>query len=477
MTSHPADGRLYIDGTWRPSASGEVGIVEEKATGARIGSYALGDVRDVDQAVAAARAAQPGWAALSAPARAAYLRGMADHLRDRYEELVTLSMRETGGVRAKAEDEVTTTIRQLHISAVQATENAGDILPPYKAGKLSLSRAVPLGVLGVITPWNYPMNLAMRAVAPGLAFGNTIVLKPAELTPISGGQVFAEAADHVGLPAGVFNVVTGEGQSAGWALAEHRGFDLVDFTGSREVGLAIAASAAADLRPIRLELGGDNAFLVLDDADIDLAASCALLASLEFQGQACISSSRHIVMREVAGRYIDAVVRRVEALRVGDPMTGEADLGPLISTTQRDRVHKKIVEPSVAMGAKVLTGGTYDGLFYRPTVLGDVTPDMPAFTEEIFGPVIPITVVDTEEEAIALTNGYPMLMNSVFSADLIRGMRVAEQLQAGEVHINDAFARHGAENQMGGFTRRQWIGVQRTPLTLPEWTADPAARA
>jgi benzaldehyde dehydrogenase (NAD) len=267
----------------------------------------------------------------------------------------------------------------------------------------------------------------------------------------------------------VFNVVTGDGLGAGRPLSEHRGLDLLDFTGSREVGLAIAASAAVDLRQIRLELGGSNAFVVLDDADVELAASCAVIASLEFQGQTCISASRHIVQRAVADKYLDALTSRAEGLRVGDPLDSATDLGPLISERQRDRVHHKIVEPSVAMGARVLAGGTYDGLFYRPTVLADVTPEMPAFTEEIFGPVVPVTVVDTEQEAVALTNGYPMLMNSVFSRDLMRGMGVAEQLQAGEVHVNDAHARHGAENQMPGFTKRQWIGVQRTPLSIPDW--------
>ncbi|WP_433256156.1 aldehyde dehydrogenase family protein [Streptosporangium sp. CA-135522] len=205
-------------------------------------------------------------------------------------------------------------------------------------------------------------------------------------------------------------------------------------------------------------------------ADVELAASCAMIASLEFQGQTCISSSRHIVMRGVADRYLAAVTRRVEALRVGDPVREEVDLDPLISEVQRDRVHRTIVQPSIAKGARLVTGGTYEGLFYRPTVLADVTPDMPAFTEEIFGPVIPVTVVDSEEEVVSLVNGHPMLMNSVFSADLLRGMAVAERLQAGEVHVNDAHARHGAENQMPGFTRRQWIGVQRTPLDLPAWT-------
>jgi benzaldehyde dehydrogenase (NAD) len=470
------DGQLYIDGKFRPAAAGRTGVVREKATGAAIGSYAQGDEVDVAAAVAAARAAQPDWAARSAPERSAALRRFAGYLQGHHGELVEQSMRETGGVRAKAEDEVGASIRQLEISAVQATGNAGDILPPYKAGKLSLSRAVPLGVVGIITPWNYPMNLAMRAVAPSLAFGNTVVLKPAELTPVIGGQVLAAAADEAGLPPGVFNVVTGEGGEAGAALAAHPGLDLLDFTGSREVGTAIAVAAAASLRPVRLELGGSNAFLVLDDADVELAASCAMIASLEFQGQTCISASRHIVQRAVADRYLAALTRRVQALRVGDPMLPETDLGPLVSVRQRDRVHQGIVAQSIAQGAKLVTGGSYDGLFYQPTVLTDVTPQMPAFTEEIFGPVLPVTIVDTEAEAVALTNGYPMLMDSVFTADLMRGLAVAEQLQAGEVHVNDAHARHGAENQMPGFTKRQWIGVQRGPLALPDWAAGPVGR-
>ncbi|SEG77303.1 benzaldehyde dehydrogenase (NAD) [Actinacidiphila yanglinensis] len=476
MPSHPCDGRLYIGGAFVPAASGRTGSVEEKATGAEIGRYALGSAADVDRAVAAARAAQPGWAALAAPERAAHLRAFARRLEERYDELVEQSMRETGGVRAKGEDEVGTGIRQLLQSAVQAGESAGDVLPPYKAGKLSLSRAVPIGVLGLITPWNYPMNLAMRALAPGLAFGNTVVLKPAELTPVIGGQALAEAAHDAGLPPGVFNVVTGDGPDAGWPLARHQGVDLLDFTGSREVGLAISRAAAGELRDIRLELGGSNAFVVLDDADVELAAGCAMIASLEFQGQTCISASRHLVQREAAGAYLDAVVARAAALEVGDPFAPGTALGPLISAAQVDRLQHAIVGPSLAMGARLLTGGTHDGLFYRPTVLADVTPEMPAFREEVFGPVIPVTVVDSEHEAIALTNGLPMLMNSVFTRDLVRGLAVAEQLQAGEVHVNDAHARHGAENQLPAFTRRQWIGVQRTPLNLPDWAQAPATR-
>lgn len=469
MTSLTGDAQLYVDGTFGPAAAGRTGPVHAKATGEVIGTYALGGPADVDRAVAAARAAQPGWAALAAPERAALLLRFAAVLQDNYEELLAQSMRETGGVRAKAEDEVGTSIRQLAISAVQATENAGDILPPYKAGKLSLSRAVPLGVIGLITPWNYPMNLAMRAVAPGLAFGNTVVLKPGELTPIIGGQALAWAAHEAGFPPGVFNVVPGDGPEAGWSLATHPGLDMMDFTGSREVGVRIAEATAGSLRQVRLELGGSNAFVVLDDADVELAASCAMVASLEFQGQTCISASRHIVLREVADAYIDALTKRVDALVVGDPFDERTDLGPLISEKQRDRVHQTIVRPSLAMGARLVTGGTYDGLFYRPTVLTNVTPEMPAFSEEIFGPVLPVTVVDSEAQAVELVNGYPMLMNSVFSVDLVRGMRVAEQLQAGEVHVNDAHARHGAENQMAGFTKRQWIGLQRTPLSLPAW--------
>jgi benzaldehyde dehydrogenase (NAD) len=466
------DVLAFIDGDFEPAASGWIPVLD-KAAGQPFGRYGNSSAAQVDRAVAAARRAQPGWAEVDANTRSAILRNFARQLELRRDELITLIIRETGGTAEKADEELGQSVTQLVNSATQLTENAGAILPPYKAGKISLSRAVPLGVIGLIVPWNYPMSLAMRALAPGLAYGNSVVLKPAELTPIAGGQILAEAAHAAGVPAGVFNVVPGDGPTTGRTLSEHPDLDLVHFTGSFEVGHQIANFAAKSFRPVATELGGDNAFVVLDDADIDQAASCAVWSALWYQGQTCITAGRHIVMSEVAEAFTDAVVARVERLRVGDPLRESVDLGPIVSSTQLERFHDGLVKPSIAKGARVAVGAEHDGLFYTPTVLTGVTPDMPVFTEEIFGPVMPITTVDTEDEALQLVNRHRTLMNSVFSGDPLRGLAFAERIKSNEVHVNDGYARHGGEGQQAGFTHRQWIGVQTTPVGYPSWAESP----
>lgn len=462
------EARAYIDGIFE-SPTGDWIAVLEKSTGVPFARYTDSSAEQVDRAVQAARRAQPHWAATSAMERSELLRAFAAQLAARHDELIALIIRETGGTAEKAEEELGQSINQLFNSATQVTENAGSILPPYKEGKISLSRAVPLGVIGLIVPWNYPMSLAMRALAPGLAYGNTVVLKPAELTPIAGGLILAEAAHAAGFPAGVFCVVPGDGPTTGRTLSEHPELDLIHFTGSFEVGHQIANYAARSFRRVAMELGGDNAFVVLDDADIDQAASCAVWSALWYQGQSCITAGRHIVMRSAAQAFTDAVVSRVEKLRVGDPLRENVDLGPIISEVQRERFHNGLVLPSIAAGARVAAGGGFDGLFYQPTVLTDVTPDMPVFTEEIFGPVMPITIVDSEAEALELVNRHRTLMNSVFSGDQLRGMEFAQKVKANEVHVNDGYARHGGEGQLDSYTNRQWIGIQRTPTRYPVW--------
>jgi benzaldehyde dehydrogenase (NAD) len=462
------DARAFIGGAFEEPTGDWIPVLE-KSTGTPFARYTDSTPEQVDRAVRAARIAQPQWAATSAMERSDILRAFAAQLSSRHDELIELIIRETGGTTGKAEEELGQSITQLLNSATQVTENAGAILPPYKSGKISLSRAVPLGVIGLIVPWNYPMSLAMRALAPGLAYGNAVVLKPAELTPIAGGQILAEAAQAAGIPAGVFAVVPGDGPTTGRTLSEHPDLDLIHFTGSYAVGHQIANFAAKSFRPVATELGGDNAFVVLDDADIDQAASAALWASLWFQGQTCITSGRHLVMRSVADAFTEAVVSRVEKLTVGDPLESDVALGPIISQVQLDRFHEGLVLPSIAAGARVATGATHDGLFYRPTVLTDVTPDMPVFTEEIFGPVMPITIVDTEAEALELVNRHRTLMNSVFTRDTMRGLAFAEKVKSNEVHVNDAYARHGGEGQLDGFTHRQWIGLQTSPTNYPAW--------
>jgi len=459
---------VFIDGRFERPDSEWLPVLD-KSAGTAFGRYGNASTAQVDRAVTAARRAQPAWAETDANTRSAVLRAFAAELERRHDELITLIIRETGGTAEKADEELGQSVNQLLNSATQLTENAGSILPPYKQGKISLSRAVPLGVIGLIVPWNYPMSLAMRAVAPGLAYGNAVVLKPAELTPIAGGQVIAEAAHAAGVPDGVLAVLPGDGPGTGAALYRHPGLDLIHFTGSFEVGAMITEFGGRAGKAVVTELGGDNAFVVLDDADIEQAANCAVWTSLWYQGQTCISAGRHIVHRLVADRFVDAVVERVRRLRVGDPLRDRVDLGPLISAEQRDRCHDRLVAPSIDAGAKVAVGGGYDGLFYQPTVLTDVTPDMPIFREETFGPVMPVTVVDSEAEALDLVNRHRTLMNSVFTGDPLRGLAFAQQIASNEVHVNDGYARHGGEGQLAAFTRRQWVGVQTTAVTYPAW--------
>lgn len=458
----------YINGEFITGRAHEVKVTD-KARGSVIGHGASCGAQDATRAIDSAVAAQREWAATSGIERATMLRAFAEHLLGRREEILSLIMRETGGTREKAEDELWAATNQLFNSASQAQDTAGDILNPYKRNKISLSRQVPLGVVSVITPWNYPLSLAMRAVAPALTFGNTVVLKPAGLTPISGGQILAEAVAAAGFPPGVFNVVPGSGAVVGEVLTHDPRVALIHFTGSEDTGRAIAIDAAGRFTRTSMELGGDNAFVVLDDADIETAASCGVWSSLWYQGQTCISAGRHIVMRSVAQAYTDAVVDRVKALRVGDPMTEGVDLGPLISREQLLHIHEDLVLPSISAGARVLTGTDHEALFYQPTVLADVSIEMPIFTEETFGPIIPITVVDSVEEAISVTNRHRQLMSAVFGADPLRSYAVAEQISAGEVHVNDGYLRHGGENQAAGFTSRQWIGIQRSPSSYSPW--------
>lgn len=485
LTQRRADGRLFIDGEFREPSGGAVTPVLEKATGKEIGRQATGSRADLDAAIAGAKRAQPDWAATGYDERAGLLRRVARLLEDRAEEYADLIVRETGSIPGKAQYEVGAAGNELHGAAGLTTRATGEILPSHNTGKLTMIQRVPVGVVAVITPWNFPLVLGMRALAPAIALGNTVVLKPATLTPITGGQFIAELFEAAGAPPGVLQVVTGPGGELGEALASHRDVNMIHFTGSSEVGRQIAEIAGRNLKKVSLELGGNNAFVVLDDADIESAAMIGAWSAFHYQGQTCITASRHIVMRKVADAYREALARRAKAIVVGDPSQDGVGLGPIIDEKQRDRAHG-FVESSIRQGARLVEGGTYDGLFYRPTVLDGVTPEMPAFTEELFGPIAPITVVDTEEEALELTNQTEYgLVNSVFTADISRGLAFAERVHSGMVHVNDATpldeahvpfggmgasglgGRSGGEANLEEFTERRWISVQRTPVQYP----------
>lgn len=427
-------GRILSGGEWRNGAGGTQQVTD-KATGEALAEVGIADAADVARAAATAKEAQPAWAATPPSERREVFVRAADVLRRHHAEVEAWLIRETGGIRHKAEFELLKARENLLAAAATATRSIGEVLPS-RPGVTSLARRVPRGVIGVITPWNFPLVLALRSLAPALAVGNAVVLKPDPHTPVTGGVALARLFEEAGLPAGVLQVVFGDAPT-GEALVVEPNVDMISFTGSTAVGLEVQAAAAPLLKKCVLELGGNNALVVLDDADLDLASSAGAWSSFLFQGQVCMTAGRHIVQRAVADEYVERLVGRAERLRVGDPSREEVALGPMINARQVARV-QGIVDASVAAGAKLLTGGTFDGPFYRPTVLHEVAPTTRAFSEEIFGPVAPVTVVDSDDEAVELANQSEYgLTAAVQSASESRAIALAERLRAGVVHVND----------------------------------------
>ncbi|MER8260689.1 benzaldehyde dehydrogenase [Streptomyces albidoflavus] len=466
-----------------PALSGGELPVREPATGQLLATVALATAADVEAAAVAARRAQPGWAATAPKERAAVLRAAAQVLERHRGEVADWLIREGGAVRGKAEYEIGAVLDELWEAAALPTRPHGHVLAS-EPGRYSTARRVPLGVVGVISPWNVPLLLAMRAVAPALALGNAVVLKPDARTAVSGGHVVARLFAEAGLPDGVLHVLPGDA-GPGAALVSHPDVAMIAFTGSTAVGRAIGRTAGEALKRVSLELGGNNALIVLDDADLGAAASAGAFGSFFHQGQVCMAAGRHLVHRKVADEYTALLAARAARLAVGDPFREDVALGPLIDPVQLDRVDR-IVRESVRAGAQVLAGGTHEGPFHAPTVLGDVTPDMPAFTEEIFGPVAPVIVVDDDEEAVRLANSTAYgLTAAVQTGSLPRGLALAGRLRTGIVHINDQTvndeahvpfggrgasgngSRHGSEHSRDEFTQWQWLTARQKPARHP----------
>jgi benzaldehyde dehydrogenase (NAD) len=484
VAERPWVGRIFVDGEFREPEGGRRASVTDKATGEQLAEAGVASEADVDRAVRSAKAAQAGWAALPYDERAGLLRRVARLLEDRGAEIAALIVRETGGIPGKAEYEVGAAQGELYEAAALASRATAEVLPSHNPGKLSLIQRVPMGVVAAITPWNFPVVLGFRVVAPALALGNTVVLKPAPETPVTGALLIAELFAEAGAPAGVLQALPGD-DDTGRKLVAHPDVSMIHFTGSSEVGREIAIQAAGDFKRVSLELGGNNAFVVLDDADVEAASMVGAWSAFHYSGQTCITAGRHIVARELFDGYVERLAARARGVELGDPSSGEVGLGPMISEGQVERAHS-LLEDSVAMGARVVEGGTHDGPFYRPTVVVDVTPEMPIWREEIFGPVAPVLAVDGDDEALALVNATPYgLVNAVYTGSPGRGLAFAEGVRSGMVHVNDSTCldeahvpfggmghsglggRSGGEANLEEFTERRWIGVQRTPVEYP----------
>lgn len=460
-----------FDGTWRTAATTRA--VVEPATGAELGRVGLAEPGEVAAAAQAALKAQKSWAALPFTERAAVFRRAGQLFEEHGEEIRTWLVREAGSVPAKAAFETHLAVEECFEAAALASAPLGQILPTEKP-RLSMTRRVPVGAVGVIAPFNAPLVLALRSVAPALALGNAVVCKPDPRTAVCGGVVIARVLEAAGLPPGLFHLLPG-GADTGTAMVADPNLRVISFTGSTAAGRRVAELAGRHLKRAHLELGGNSALLVLDDADIDLAVSAAAFGSFFHQGQICMTTGRHLVHADLHDAYVDALAAKAEGLAVGDPNTEEVHLGPLIDAAQRDRVHALATG-----GGTIAAGGAYEGLFYRPTVIAGADDATPAWTDEVFGPVAPVRAFRDDDEAVALASrGEYGLSLSVIGADAMRALSIAERLPTGIVHVNDQTVDDEANAPFGGtgasgtgarfggreanveaFTETRWITLQ-----------------
>ncbi|WP_282347158.1 aldehyde dehydrogenase family protein [Pseudomonas sp. PS01301] len=461
----------YINGRWQAGEGADVLTVYDPAQGLPFVELIAASSAQVDQSVAAARTALPAWKNTTVAERAAVLRGFAEHLTQRREALVALQMRNNGKPRHEAEvdldDAVATFGYYARLIETQASHRNVELAVP---GFTSRTRLEPVGVVGLIVPWNFPLVTSAWKLAPALAAGCTVVLKPSEVTPLI-EQAYAEIADSLGLPAGVLNIVNGKAD-IGAALSNHAGLDKLSFTGSNSVGSQVMHSAAAFCRPVTLELGGKSAFIVFDDCDPDEAVEWIVGGICWNAGQMCSATSRLLIQDGIAEALIPRLQAAFAALRVGNPLTEEVDMGPLTSQAQWHKVREyfAIAEQE---GLRCLSGGaalTRDGWFVSPTLYHDVPTSSRLWNEEIFGPVLCTQLFSREQEAIDRANDSRFgLVATVASRDIARAERVADALEVGHVWINSIQAVF-VETSWGG-SKGSGIGRELGPWGLAAYQA------
>lgn len=439
-------GKIYSP-TWRPGGGG-VHVAISPASGEKIAEVGVAGLRDVSLAGIASKESAPAWARTAASERSAVLRRAAAVLDENVAEIAGWLIHESGSTRGKALYEIGLTRDELNAAAGIPDRPCGELLPS-DGGRISFAQQVPVGTVAVITPSNAPLYLAMRSVAPALALGNAVVLKPDLDTAVCGGTLVARIFEEAALPAGLLHVLPGDTE-IGAALVTNPNNQVVVFTGSSGTGRKVASLASPLLKRLVLELGGNNPYIVLDDADVAAAAAAGAWGSFLHSGQICMAIGRHLVHERVVDQYSELLSARASALRLGDPSDEQTDLGPLINGNQLRRV-QDIVNSSVKMGAAALATGSVSGLFYPATVLGGVTPEMPAFAEEIFGPVAAITTFSSDDEAVYLANHTEYgLVAAVQAGSMSRGTAIARRLRAGMIHVNDQTVEDSAHIPMGG---------------------------
>lgn len=432
----------FIGGEWVDAASGETFESRNPATGEAIGLFPASGAEDVDRAVEAAQTAYQEWRLVPAPRRGEILMRFAQVLEREKAELSDLMTREMGKVKAEAGGDVQEAIDMTHYMAGEGRRMWGQTTPSELRDKFNMSVRVPVGVVGAITPWNFPIAIPSWKLAPALVCGNTVVLKPAEDTPLL-AERFVELLEEAGVPAGVVNIVHGYGETAGDALVRHPGVPIITFTGSRTTGVAVTKAAANNLKHVHLELGGKNAIIVLDDADVDLAVEAILWSAFGTSGQRCTAASRVIAHEKIYDALQSKLVAATERLRLGPGWDDATDIGPVINKAAIEKIHA-YTKIGSDEGAHLLTGGEIategdlgKGFFYRPTIFGDVDAQMRIAQEEIFGPTTALIKVRDFDEAIRVSNGIRFgLSSSIFTRDVNKAFRAMRDLVAGITYIN-----------------------------------------
>jgi betaine-aldehyde dehydrogenase len=468
------EGHLFVDGELRAGTSGDTHDVINPADGSVVASVALASAQDVDTAVAAATRAQREWASATPGERAAALTRLAAAMDSRAEEYAQVETSQTGKpIKLTREFDVPGSIDNVSFYAGAARNLEGKAATEWDGAHTSIIRREPVGVVGSIAPWNYPLQMAIWKVLPAIAAGNSIVLKPAELTPLT-ALMLAEDCKAAGIPDGVVNVLTGRGTVAGEALLAHPGVRMVSFTGSTPVGKRVMQVASATVKRVHLELGGKAPFVVFDDADLDAAVQGAVAGSLINTGQDCTAATRAYVQRPLYDAFVQGVADVMRSVRLGAPTDPSTDQGPLVSFAQQERV-AGFVERARGYGAKVVVGGQKpggalaSGAYYEPTLVVDAAQDSEIVQDEIFGPVLVVLPFDSDDDGLALANDTPFgLAASAWTRDVVRAMRASRDIQAGCVWINDHIPIV-SEMPHGGY-KQSGFGKDMSQYSFDEYT-------
>ncbi|MFJ4964866.1 aldehyde dehydrogenase family protein [Streptomyces sp. NPDC088729] len=474
----------YIDGEWC-SGGGSWDIIDfNPFNGEKLAAITVATAREVDRAYRAAERAQREWAATNPYERRAVLERALRITGERTEQIVEAIVEELGGTRPRAEYEVRAAEEFLREAVRQALRPAGRLLPSVTDGKENRLYRLPVGVVGVISAFNFPFLVTMKSVAPALVLGNAVVVKPHQAAPVVGGGLVAKIFEEAGLPAGLLNIVITDSAEIGDAFIDHPVPKVISFTGSDRVGRHVAATAAGLFKRTVLELSGNSALVVLEDADVDYAVRAALFSRFLHQGQVSMAANRILVDRSIAAEFTGLFTAEVAALEAGDPRDPRTRIGPVVNAFQADAL-AALVDRAIADGARALVRGRTRGNVVEPTVLAGLAPDSPLLDQEILGPVALLMTFDGEEEAVRLVNDSPYgLSGAVHTRDTERGVRFARRITGGMFHVNDStihdeplvafggeklsgVGRLNGEAAVEAFTTQKWMSIQHGRTVFP----------